>query len=141
MLGRGRMPSAVLLVALAVAACGGGGGGGGGGGAATAPPQASLPAELPVVSCLPGGPFVTSPCSVPIRTMYAQVAGNGPFDEVRATVVGVADCANPREFPAGTPRPKEYFWMVRFAKGDTDFGGFVATGGRLALVCAPFTGR
>ena len=140
MLGRGRMPSAVLLVALAVAACGGGEGGGGGG-AATAPPQASLPAELPVVSCLPGGPFVTSPCSVPIRTMYAQVAGNGPFDEVRATVVGVADCANPREFPAGTPRPKEYFWMVRFAKGDTDFGGFVATGGRLALVCAPFTGK
>lgn len=139
MLGRGRMPSAVLLVALAVAACGGGGEGGGEGGAATAPPQASLPAELPVVSCLPGGPFVTSPCSVPIRTMYAQVAGSGPFDEVRATVVGVADCANPREFPAGTPRPKEYFWMVRFAKGDTDFGGFVATGGRLALVCAPFT--
>ena len=141
MLGRGWTPGAVLLVALAVAACGGGGGGGGGGGAATAPPQASLPAELPVVSCLPGGPFVTSPCSVPIRTMYAQVAGNGPFDEVRATVVGVADCANPREFPTGTPRPKEYFWMVRFAKGDTDFGGFVATGGRLALVCTPFTAK
>ncbi len=136
----GRTSSAALLVALAVAACGGGGSGNGGG-AATAPPQASLPAELPVVSCLPGGPFVTSPCSVPIRTMYAQVAGNGPFDEVRATVVGVADCANRREFPAGTPRPKEYFWMVRFAKGDTDFGGFVATGGRLALVCAPFTAK
>ncbi|MFH1474814.1 MAG: hypothetical protein ABIG85_03045 [Chloroflexota bacterium] len=141
MLGRGRIPSAVLLVALAVAACGGGGGDGGGGGASpTALPQASLPPELPVVSCLPGGPFVTSPCSIPIETMYAQVAANGPFDEVRATVVGVADCANPREFPAATERPKEYFWMVRFAKGDTDFGGFVATGGRLGLVCAPFTG-
>lgn len=140
MLGRGRIPSAVLLVALVVAACGGGGGGGGGG-AATAPPRASLPPDLPVVSCLPGGPFVTSPCSVPIESVYAQVAANGPFDEVRATVVGVADCANPREFPAGTERPKNYFWMVRFAKGDTDFGGFVATGGRLELVCAPFTGK
>ncbi len=140
MLGRIRVSSAVVAVALFAAACGGGGGGGGGGGAATAPPKASLPPELPVVSCLPGGPFVTSPCSVPIETIYAQVAGDGPFEEVRATVVGVADCANPREFPAGTDRPKEYFWMVRFAKGGTDFGGFVATGGRVALVCEPFTG-
>jgi len=45
------------------------------------------------------------------------------------------------EFPAATERPKEYFWMVRFAKGDTDFGGFVATGGRLGVVCTPFTGK
>jgi hypothetical protein len=140
MLGRIRGSSVVLAVALVAAACGGGGGGGGGGGAATAPAKASLPPDLPVVSCLPGGPFVTSPCSVPIETMYAQVAGNGPFDEVRATVVGVADCANPREFPSGTERPKEYFWMVRFDKAGTDFGGYVATGGKIALVCEPFTG-
>lgn len=135
--GAGAATGAVLAVALAVAACGGGGGGGGG--AATAPPKASLPPELPVLSCLPGGPFVTSPCSVPIETMYAQVAANGPFDGVRATVVGVADCANPRVFPSGTERPKQYFWMVRFEKGDTDFGGFVGTGGKLAAVCTPFT--
>ena len=140
MLGRIRRASAVVAVALAVVACGGGGGGGGGGGAATAPPKASLPPDLPVVSCLPGGPFVTSPCSVPIETMYSQVAQNGPFDEVRATVVGVADCANPREFPTATERPKQYFWMVRFDKAGTDYGGFVATGGKIALVCAPFTG-
>jgi hypothetical protein len=140
MVGRIRAPGAVLALVLVVAACGGGGGGGGGG-AATAPPKASLPAELPVVSCLPGGPFVTSPCSVPIETMFAQVGGNGPFDEARATVVGVADCANPREFPAGTERPKQYYWMVRFDKAGTDYGGFVATGGKIALVCTPFTGK
>ena len=139
MAGRIRKSSVVLAAALAAAACGGGGGGGGG--AATAPPKASLPPELPVVSCLPGGPFATSPCSVPIEEMYAQVAANGPFDEVRATVVGVADCTNPREFPAGTERPKSYFWMVRFNKAGTDYGGFVGTGGKLALICTPYTGQ
>jgi hypothetical protein len=139
MFGRSRAPIAVLALGLALGACGGGGGGGGGG-AATAPPKASLPPDLPVVACLPGGPFATSPCSVPIETMYAQVASFGPFDEARATVVGVADCAAPREFPSGTPRPKQYYWMVRFDKSGTDYGGFVATGGKIALVCTPYAG-
>jgi hypothetical protein len=134
-----RASGVLLLVALAIAACGGGAAAGAPG-AATAPPKASLPPDLKVVSCLPAGPFTTSPCSGPIETMYAQVAGSGPFDDVRVTVVGVADCANPRTFPAGTAKPKDYFWMVRFRKGDADFGGLVGTGGKLVAVCTPFTG-
>jgi hypothetical protein len=142
MLGRVRMVGGVLAVALAAGACGGGGGGGGGAGAgaATAPPKATLPADLPIVSCFPDGPFTTAPCSSPIETIYAQVSDNGPFDGVRVTTVGVADCANPREFPAGTQRPTDWYWMVRFDKGGTDYGGFVGTGGKLGVICAPFTG-
>ena len=135
--GGGILAAAVLLVA----ACGGGGGGGAGPAAETPPPQATLPADLPVISCFPKGPFTTAPCSLPIEMIYAQVSENGPFEGVRVTTVGVADCANPREFPAGTPRPSEWFWMVRFDKGGTDYGGFVGTGGRLGTVCAPFTGQ
>ncbi len=139
--GRVLAAGAVLLVAMAVAACGGGGGdGGGGGGAATAPPKATVPPDLEIISCFPAGPFTTAPCSSPIETIYAQVAANGPFDGVRVTTVGVADCANPREFPAGTPRPETWWWMVRLDKGGTDYGGFVGTGGKLGPVCAPFTG-
>jgi hypothetical protein len=129
----------LAALALLVAACGGGGGGGNGPGAVTAPPKATLPPDLPIVSCFPNGPFTTAPCSNPIETIFAQVAAEAPFDGVRVTTVGVADCANPREFPSGTPRPTEWWWMVRFDKGGTDYGGFVGTGGKLGVICTPFT--
>lgn len=129
----------VVAIALLVAACGGGGGGDDVAGVPTDPPKASLPADLPVLSCLTAGPFTTAPCSRPIETIFAQVGTNGPFDGVRVTTVGVADCANPREFPAGTPRPTEWWQMVRFEKGGTDYGGFVGTGGKLGAICSPFT--
>ncbi len=136
-----RMALGVAL-AFAAGACGGGGGGGGGGaGTPTDVPRATLPPDLPIIACYPDGPFTTAPCSSPIEALYAQVAEDGPFDGVRVTTVGVADCANPREFPAGTPRPTEWYWMVRFDKGGTDYGGFMGTGGRLGTVCAPFTGK
>ncbi len=140
MVGRARGGMALAALVVMVAACGGGGSGGGGGAAAeTPPPKATLPADLPVISCFPKGPFTTAPCSKPIETIYAQVSESGPFDGVRVTTVGVADCANPREFPAGTPRPTEWYWMVRFDRGGTDYGGFVGTGGRLGTVCIPFS--
>lgn len=141
--GRRRLLGAIAAVALVAAACGGGGGGGGNEGpaAVTDPPMATLPADLPVVSCFPDGPFTTAPCSNPIETIFAQVGQNGPFTGVRVTTVGVADCANPREFPAGTPRPTEWWWMVRFDKGDADYGGFVGTGGKLGVLCQPFTAQ
>jgi hypothetical protein len=140
--GRLRGIGALAAVLLLAAACGGGGGGGDNGGAVpTDPPTATLPPDLPVISCFPAGPFTTAPCSGPIETIFAQVGENGPFDGVRVTTVGVADCANPREFPAGTPRPTEWWWMVRFDKGGTDYGGFVGTGGKLGVICAPFTSQ
>jgi hypothetical protein len=137
---RGSLRGLGLLGAAALLAAACGGGGGGGGGAATAQPKGSPPADLKVISCFPNGPFTTAPCSRPIGTIYDQVAQYGPFDGVRVTTVGVADCANPREFAASTPRPNEWFWMVRFDKSGTDYGGFVGTGNKLGTVCAPFTG-
>jgi hypothetical protein len=138
---RARSIGASLLMAAVVAACGGGGGGGGG--AATAPPRASLPPDLPIVSCFPNGPFTTAPCERPIEAIYALVAASGPFDGVRVTTVGVNDCAAPRDWPSSTPRPAaaDWHWMVRFEKGGTDYGGFVGTGGKIGEICLPFTGQ
>jgi hypothetical protein len=130
---------ALATVALLAAACGGGGGGENA--APTDPPRATLPADLKVLACLPNGPFTTAPCRNPIETIFAQVSANAPFDGVRVTTVGLADCSNPREWPGETPRPTEWWWMVRFDKGGTDYGGFVGTGGVLGPVCAPFTGE
>jgi hypothetical protein len=141
MRGPARWLGLLVTLGMLATACGGGGGGGGANAGPTEPPTATLPADLPIVSCVGSGPFMTTPCGTPIETMYAQVASFGPFSEGRATTVGVMDCANPREFPSGTPKPTDYFWMVRFAKDGTDYGGFVGTGGKLGLVCAPFTGE
>lgn len=140
MQGRAKLLGVVMAAGMLAAACGGGGGGGVAA-SPTDPPKATLPPELPVVSCLGAGPFQTTPCGGPIETMYAQVAQYGPFTDVRATTVGVMDCANPREFPAATGKPTEYFWMIRFSKGEEDYGGFIRTGGRLGDICAPFTGK
>lgn len=136
-----RRLTVLTALAVALAACGGANAGGGGdAGAATAPAKETLPPDLKVTSCVPSGPYIAGNCSNPIETMFAQVSSKGPFDEVRVTVVGSMDCANPREFPAGTPNPKDYYWMVRFAHGGTDFGGFVGAGGKLGTICTPFTG-
>lgn len=142
MVGGVRRLTALTALAVALAACGGAnnGVGGGGGGAATAPAKETLPPDLKVTSCVPTGPYIAGKCSDPIETIFAQVSSKGPFDEVRVTVVGTMDCANPREFPAATPNPKAYYWMVRFAKGGTDSGGFVGAGGKLGTICTPFTG-
>lgn len=132
---------ALAAAAMLVVACGGGGGEPEPDAGPTDPPKATLPPDLKVLSCLPNGPFTTAPCSGPIETIFAQVAASGPYDGVRVTTVGLADCANPREWPGETPRPTEWWWMVRFDKGGTDYGGFVGTGGVLGPVCAPFTGQ
>lgn len=131
---------ALAVAALLAAACGGGGGGGGQAAGPTDPPKATLPPDLPVISCFPNGPFTTAPCSGPIETIFAQVSQNAPFDGVRVSTVGVNDCTLPREFAGETPRPTEWWWMVRFDKGGTDYGGFVGTGGKLGEICAPFSG-
>ncbi len=129
----------LVALALLAAACGGGGGGGGGAAVPTDPPKATLPPDLAVLECFPAGPFTTVPCSRAVETIYAQVAANGPYEVVRVRTVGVADCANPREWPEATPRTSEWWQMVRFDKGGTDYGGFVGTGGKLGVICAPFT--
>lgn len=135
---------AVVALVTFVVACGGGGGGGGGGGAdlSTDAPRATLPPDLPIVSCYSSGPFTTTPCSGPIETIFAQVNASGPFEGVRVTTVGVNDCAAPRTWPDATPRPtlEEWHWMVRFENDGVDYGGFVGTGGRLGEICIPFTG-
>ncbi len=103
------------------------------------PAKGDASPDLAVLECFPAGPFTTVPCSRAVETIYAQVAANGPYDGVRVRTVGVADCANPREWPAATPRTSEWWQMVRFEKGGTDYGGFVGTGGKLGVICAPFT--
>lgn len=141
MRGRAQWLGLIAAAGLLAGACGGGGGGGGANAVPTEPPKATLPADLPIVSCVGKGPFMTTPCGSSIETVYAQVASFGPFSEVRATTVGVMDCANPREFPSATAKPTDYFWMVRFAKDGMDYGGFVGVGGKLGTVCTPFTGQ
>ena len=137
---RARGLGLVVTSMLLVAACGGGGGPAGTA-RPTEPAKASLPPDLPVISCIGDGPFRSTPCGSYIEEIYAQVAASGPFSEVRATTVGVADCANPRQFPSETGKPKDWYWMVRFNKDGTDYGGFVGTGGRLGVICTPFTGQ
>lgn len=134
--GLGLLAASVMLAA----ACGGGGGGGAAA-SPTEPPRATLPPDLPVLSCRGEGPFSTVPCGSAIEEMYAQVSSSGPFSGVRATTVGVADCANPRVFAAPTGKPTQWFWMVRFEKDGVDYGGFVGTGGKLGTICTPFTGK
>jgi hypothetical protein len=130
-------PILIALLAAVTSSCGGGGATP----APTAPPKATLPPGLKVVSCVPSGPFVTARCEDPIETIFAQVAGAANFTEVRVSVVGSEDCGMPRQLAEKTPKPQKYFWMVRFTDGKQDYGGFVGQGGVLGLICKPFTSQ